>query len=898
MTVMVSGFSILNDQVRFKKDIPFVGHTVASLGSFAMARYNGVGYIVAYGIDHRLYAYNATTNARIWQSVVLQANGVNSHVNIADFNNDGIPEVYCGNQIFSLPTGALLCSGGNNNRGAFRGDIAATNDAGCSTMAADMTGDGKLELFAGTQIYQIDIPQGATTVGSGTMTVMNDMELPVTSLPANAHQDGMTVVADIDNDGKLEVVVISRIVVGANARAVAYVWKPLPGNASHLLGSYLIPAMNGANSIPMIGKIDDCPYPEIVFITNGQNPIGTNYWYMYALRYEPSNVLGSRILLKWMMPHTDGSSGCTGMTLFDFNLDGVNEIVYRDETQLRIIDGSTTTPVARAIFNDVLSGTLRELPVIADVDGDGQAEIIIQGFDGVARTVEGLVASSQNGYLRVFKSNGSRWAPTRNVWNQYNYNAVNINNDLTVPQYQLNPATLFAGPDSILGTSDDIRPYNGFLVQQTLIDKYGIPVWLAPDLTFVQSTSSIELDGDSILFSLTVSNIGESSIGPPIHYTLYKESIPTGYVLNDSIQIQLNATGTTTFSFKVANASIQPALKVFIRLNDKNGQYPFQPECDTTNNVIPFPLMRKEAFLNGSSLFENGKYGNPVSVLYTDTIKYELTAVNTGNTSATFLIIDTLPLYLTYVQNSINGGDYRWLDNATTPARLRWEITSLAAGASEVVSFEATPEPGVCISQPMFINKAYVTLVPVATYPTNETYHQGAGAGYVTFLASMGGSLFNADMQAVDYRMTPKSGIVVAPDEGYRFAGWSHDEYISLRGEKIPAQSGIMRYDTLKIYGHVTLRANFVPNESQIKTDDATLNEQPTAEVDQIWAAGNELFVRTSKTSGVVRIYSMDGVLQTQRIILQAGITKIQLPAGLYVVTLNDGVGKKVMVND
>ena len=53
-------------------------------------------------------------------------------------------------------------------------------------------------------------------------------------------------------------------------------------------------------------------------------------------------------------------------------------------------------------------------------------------------------------------------------------------------------------------------------------------------------------------------------------------------------------------------------------------------------------------------------------------------------------------------------------------------------------------------------------------------------------------------------------------DEGYRFAGWSHDNYYSLRGVHIKAQEGIMLYDTLTVYGDIDLRANFELEEYAI----------------------------------------------------------------------------------
>jgi uncharacterized repeat protein (TIGR02543 family) len=138
-------------------------------------------------------------------------------------------------------------------------------------------------------------------------------------------------------------------------------------------------------------------------------------------------------------------------------------------------------------------------------------------------------------------------------------------------------------------------------------------------------------------------------------------------------------------------------------------------------------------------------------------------------------------------------------------------------GADSTVTYEATPEYGANASQPLYVNRAWVVVADSILVPTaNGTYHQGAGTGTVTFSAGHGGSIYNAGPQAVDYSTAPREGILVAPDEGYSFAGWSHDEYISHRGKLIAARSGIMYYDTLAVFGDVAFRAEFEINRYPI----------------------------------------------------------------------------------
>ncbi|MDR1223593.1 MAG: hypothetical protein LBL07_12060 [Tannerella sp.] len=114
------------------------------------------------------------------------------------------------------------------------------------------------------------------------------------------------------------------------------------------------------------------------------------------------------------------------------------------------------------------------MPVIADVDGDGQAELIVNGY-----TQKGNV---EGGYLRVFKAPaGGRWAPARKVWNQYSYTSLNVHDDLTVTQYPSSPALRLPGKNKLLGDGDDVFPFNNIFEQQTMLDEYGNELWLTPD---------------------------------------------------------------------------------------------------------------------------------------------------------------------------------------------------------------------------------------------------------------------------------------------------------------------------------------------------------------------------------------------------------------------------------
>jgi hypothetical protein len=575
-----------NQQVTNKSSFKFAdasfggtpGPTVATFGAMAIARYNNTGYIVVAGTDNRLYAYRPD-GSPLWRSshTYNTYSGVGTVVGIADFNGDGIPEAYTGNTIFSLANGNKLCDGGSTNN---IGKLLAGH--GCSTQAVDMDGDGTLELCAGTQIYNVNIPPGSTAVSSGTMTVKT--QLPHTLLPAGAAADGdgATQVADIDLDGELEVIVIST--VSSSASNVLYVWKPQPGTGSYITGSFATPA-SGYYSIPMIGNLDTDASLEIVFIGTGTR--------MYALDYDDTKAQGSRIVKKWELAHNDGSS-MTGMTLFDFNQDRRNEIVYRDQEKLRIINGNysgsdgilpdNTTYILKTV-PDVASGTLREFPVIADIDGDGQAEIVVSGHG----STQGYL-----GYMRVFKSSGSPWAPARSVWNQYAYNAVNIYENLTVPAVQYNITTVLPGLDGLPNTGDEVRPFNNFMQQQTTLNGNGVPLMLAPDV-FLTGTPVYLYDarGDSLTVTLQVRNLGNAAL-QELYVSAYQNLVHVDSLMAvdslmtpDGLQKQPLYEGEIRpVSLTVRQlSSFAPFDSIVFRINDRGLAASVQQECDSINNT-------------------------------------------------------------------------------------------------------------------------------------------------------------------------------------------------------------------------------------------------------------------------------------------------------------------------
>ncbi len=307
---------------------------------------------------------------------------------IADFDGDGIPEVYVDNQIYNSLTGALIVSagvaasiGGNTAAYPVAADVLPTG------FCPDCAG---LELVCGNQVYSVNIT-------TATMTL-------VSTAPAGL-KDGYTSIADYNKDGKLDVIVVSK--------GIVYVWDPRTG--LQFGSTYTIPGTNNGGQAN-VADYDNDGFPEIGF--GGKN--------IYVVL---NDFNSGGPTLKWSKVIVDGS-GETTCTSFDFEGDGKIEIIYRDEGTLFIWDGATGNVKASTPCG---SGTRTEYPTVVDVDANGQANIVCT----CAAT-----SGAGPGVVKAFRSKTQPWVSTRKVMNQHSYFAVNINDNLTIPANQQNHALI------------------------------------------------------------------------------------------------------------------------------------------------------------------------------------------------------------------------------------------------------------------------------------------------------------------------------------------------------------------------------------------------------------------------------------------------------------------------
>ena len=481
-------------------------------------------------------------------------------INFADFNGDGVVELYFSNRIYNASTGVLLAVG---DEGAGCSYTYSTFDLCLIThsIAADLLPSPGLELGAGNTVYQVEINNTAGMTGNSMIPVLAPPEVP----------DGNTSVGDIDGDGLLDMIVVKSD-ENIDGQGGLYVWDPRDQTV-------IATAESGdLGGVAFIGDVNGDCTPEI------------GMTFSYELRMYEFN--GSSNLQLLYNLSTSDESGRTGITMFDFNQDGQQELVYRDETQLRILEGATGATLSSFPMR---SGTGFEYPVITDIDGDGEAEILIEGYQ------EEDAEGNRDLRLYCFGSASTPWAPARSVWNQYAYNVTNVNDDLTIPRYPQSPAAPLEGYENCLRPTCP-APYNNFLAQATYRTQEGCVQFPAAD--FYLEILNYSCTPDSLSICAEVGNIGNRTITAPVDIALYD-----GNPLMDNQQV----IGLHTMIFPGLEVDticimLPQAIgldSLYLSINDTGGITPTSDfpvtdivECDYSNNLDGIALQNEVMALN------------------------------------------------------------------------------------------------------------------------------------------------------------------------------------------------------------------------------------------------------------------------------------------------------------
>jgi len=276
---------------------------------------------------------------------------------------------------------------------------------------------------------------------------------------------------------------------------------------------------NTANAVPLHPNVKS--HIERYLNPNGSIPY-TAGGSMISFTWDGSvSSVNDQLKVSFILEHGDYSNN-TGFTLFDFDNDGKMDICYRDQTYLRIISADAPyyipnsatpnntpgTPGYLIKFRQfVNSNTGFEYPVIADIDGDSSADIVVTGNNTMTFF----------GHVFAVEGNRVQFAPAPKVWNQFMYSPLKINEDLTVPQKVYNPLS-----DEYAYIKDKDNPdvkdyiYNNTITQTPFFSIFtdgisGVDYW-APVVRQPDAVVKAKVNSINSTLEITIRNTGTATL--------------------------------------------------------------------------------------------------------------------------------------------------------------------------------------------------------------------------------------------------------------------------------------------------------------------------------------------------------------------------------------------------
>lgn len=330
---------------------------------------------------------------------------------LGDIDGDGLVEIVTieGNHLAAYSNLGVLEWAGNDAPELF---VSGTS---IGIGLADLDADGDVEILAGRAIVD-HLGNVLHTVGAG--------------------GDFAGFAVDLDDDGDLE-----------------YVHS---AGASHHDGTNYFTVPGEQQGHPQVADIDDDGLPEIIYSAftgisiyehdgalklsneladlaglaaaihdldgDGAADIGVGHMSFGPADAMPAfSVLdfdGDALTARWSNPTQGGC--CSSGTAFDFLGDATAESLFADDSHVYVYDaaGVALTSIPRG------SPTAYDFPVVADVDNDGSAEIVVS------------VEAPGSPAIMVIRDANDGWVPARRIWNQHAYHVTNVREDGTIPQHQ------------------------------------------------------------------------------------------------------------------------------------------------------------------------------------------------------------------------------------------------------------------------------------------------------------------------------------------------------------------------------------------------------------------------------------------------------------------------------
>lgn len=380
------------------------------------------------------------TGALLWTSHLTgstTAYGIrvdNGAITLANFDADAMTEIVIGGAVLDHDGTVLFdpAQGANAANAGYGGWLGSngTYNGGVAAVA-DLDGDGKPEIVSGKNAWKVDLAAATK----------------VTPFWTYAGNDGYPAIADLDANGTPEVVLTaaSQVIVLDGQTGALFCAQASCPTAGDRVQPITLPGgtTNNRGGPPTIADFDGDGRPEI-------GVAGGTAYSVYDLYRAGEDITGvsptptlGQLFVRWTKTTKDTSSNVTGSSVFDFQGDGSAEVIYQDECNVWVYsgtDGRTQLQLPNT------TGTIHEYPLVVDADGDGNSEILVVGnaTNAAGDCPRPPLANGDPDYahhrsgLYVFGDTNDRWVPTRKVWTQHTYHVTNATTAGNVPLAEAN----------------------------------------------------------------------------------------------------------------------------------------------------------------------------------------------------------------------------------------------------------------------------------------------------------------------------------------------------------------------------------------------------------------------------------------------------------------------------